>query len=79
MDIAYLDPYAFRIAYEQPKKSAQLGFLPLYELNPQAGTKQSAAQGLQIMLTLGRYPKGPRTQIIGLLGPNTIMLMVFGP
>ena len=27
----------------------------------------------------GLSPKGPRTQIIGLQGPNIIMLMVFGP
>ena len=25
-----------------------------------------------------RYPKGPRTQIIGLKGPNTIKIIVFG-
>ena len=24
-------------------------------------------------------PKGPGTQIIGMYGPNTIILMVFGP
>ena len=24
-------------------------------------------------------PKGPRTQIIGLQGPNTMIIMVFGP
>ena len=24
-------------------------------------------------------PKGPRTQIIGFQGPNTMILMVFGP
>ena len=27
----------------------------------------------------GPFPKGPRTQIIGFQGPNTIILMVFGP
>ena len=25
------------------------------------------------------YPQGPRTQIIGFLGPNTIIFIVFGP
>ena len=25
------------------------------------------------------YPMGPRTQIIGFLGPNTINIIVFGP
>ena len=28
---------------------------------------------------MGPNPKGPRTQIIGLYVPNTIILMVFGP
>ena len=27
----------------------------------------------------GDYNKGSRTQIIGFLGPNTIIFMVFGP
>ena len=30
-------------------------------------------------LSMRFTPKGPRTQIIGSQGPNTITLMVFGP
>ena len=28
---------------------------------------------------LQAYPEGPRTQLVGYQGPNTIMFMVFGP
>ena len=32
-----------------------------------------------MMTKLIKTSKGPRTQIIGFQGPNTILLMVFGP
>ena len=34
---------------------------------------------LQVAQVTIFFPKGPRTQIMGFQGPNTIILMVFGP
>ena len=47
-------------------------------MDPFKRSMVAAGDGVVELESLIR-PKGPRTQIVGFWGPNTIILMAFGP